>query len=194
MIFKQIIDTCQMSWEYVNSATQQGLCMLISIQGGYVSPPSFSQIKRFVEWNGENFEWVLVVLLCAGLMLSSWHDNKITKMVVETPQRNDFFFVDYFAIDDDSDAKYRYVPMRVLEVKENSLVFKVGNVGQTKRLSPTKHVKSDRAMHKNYYRKETLELSLEQISELFDSKAIYAAVRPRNVYINGWIVMKLSDL
>lgn len=168
--------------------------MLVNVQGGYLRPPSFSQIRRFVEWNGENFEWVLVVLLCAGLVLSSWHDDKITKMVVEQPQRNDFFFVDYFAIDDDSDAKYRYLPMRVIEVKDNGLVFKVGNMAQSKRLSPTKHVKSDRALHKNYYRKETLELSLVQISELFESNAIYAAVRPRNIYINGWVVMNLSEL
>ena len=168
--------------------------MLANIQGGYLSQPSFTQIKRFVEWNGENFEWVLVVLLCAGLMLSSLHDNKITKMVVEQPQRNDFFFVDYFAIDDDSDAKYRYVPLRVMEVKGHSLVFKVGNVAQTKRLSPTKHVKADRAMHKRYYRKETLELSLAQIADLYQSNAIYAAVRPRNIFINGWVVMNRSEL
>ncbi|MBU3004582.1 hypothetical protein [Paraglaciecola arctica] len=168
--------------------------MLANIQGGYINLPSFSQIRRFVEWNGENFEWVLVVVLLVGLMLSSWHDNRVTKMVVEQPLRNDFFFVDYFAIDDNSDAKYRYIPMRVMEVKENSLVFKVGNVGQSKKLSPSKHVKSDRAMHPNYYRKESLELTLKQISELFESHAIYAAVRPRNIYINGWIVMKPNEL
>ncbi|WP_339721053.1 hypothetical protein [uncultured Paraglaciecola sp.] len=168
--------------------------MLVGVQGGFLSLPSFSQIKRFVEWNGENFEWVLVVLVIVGLMLSSWHDSRVTKMVVEQPQRNDFFFVDYLAIDGNSDAKYRYIPMRVMEVKENSLVFKVGNVGQTKKLSPTKHVKSDRAMHKYYYRKDTLELNLKQIAELFESDAIYAAVRPRNIYINGWVVMKLSEL
>lgn len=168
--------------------------MLANIQGGYLSPPSFAQIKRFVEWNGDNFEWVLVVLLCAGLMLSSWHNHRVTKMVVEQPQRNDFFFVDYFAIDDNSDARYRYVPMRVIEVKKHSLVFKVGNMGQTKRLSPTKHVKSDRALHKHFYRKDTLELSLAQVSKLFKSDAIYAAVRPRNIFINGWVVMNLSEL
>jgi hypothetical protein len=168
--------------------------MLVNVQGGYISPPSFSQIKGFVEWNGENFEWVLVVLLCAGLMLSSWHNNRVTKMVVEQPQRNDFFFVDYFAIDDNSDARYRYLPIRVMEVKEHSLVFKVGNMPHSKRLSPTKHVKSDRALHKHFYRKETLELSLVQISELFESNAIYAAVRPRNIFINGWVVMDLSEL
>jgi hypothetical protein len=168
--------------------------MLANIQGGYLTPPSFSQIKRFVEWNGENFEWVLVVLLCAGLMLSSWHNDRVTKMVVEQPKRNDFFFVDYFAIDDDSDAKYRYVPMRVIEINDESIVFKVGNVGQRTKLSPTKHVKADRAMHKNYYRKDTLELSQAQITQLFESDAIYAAVRPRNIFINGWVVMKLSEL
>jgi hypothetical protein len=194
VIFEQIIDTWQMAWEYVGSATLKGLCMLVSVQGGYFNPPSFAQIKRFIEWNGENFEWVLVVLLCAGLMLSSWHDNKITKMVVEQPQRNDFFFVDYFAINDDSDAKYRYVPMRVMEVKERSLVFKVGNMPQSKRVSPTKHMKSDRALHKHFYRKDTLELSLVQISALFESDTIYAAVRPRNIFINGWVVMNLSEL
>jgi hypothetical protein len=170
------------------------MLLLIQTQGGYFNLPSYASVKRFVEWNGENFEWVLVVLLCAGLILSSWHDNKITKMVVEQPQRNDFFFVDYFAIDDESDAKYRYVPLRVMEVKGSSLVFKVGNVAQTKRLSPTKHVKADRAMHKRYYRKETLELSNVQVAELYKSNAIYAAVRPRNIFINGWVVMNQNEL
>lgn len=168
--------------------------MLVGIQGGYFNPPTFADIKRFVEWNGENFEWVLVVLVCLGLMLSSWHDRKITKMVVEQPQRNDFFFVDFFAIDDNSDAKYRYVPMRVMEVKDEVLVFKVGNLGQRTKLSPTKHVKADRAMHKNFYRDEKLELSMQQIADLYESKAIYAAVRPRNIFINGWVVMNEHEL
>ena len=75
-----------------------------------------------------------------------------------------------------------------------ALAFKVGNVAQTKRLSPTKHVKADRALHKNYYRKEILELSFAQIAELYESSAIYAAVRPRNIFINGWVVMDLSEL
>lgn len=76
--------------------------MLVSIQSGYFNPPSFADIKRFVEWSGENFEWMLVLGLFVWLGFSSWNDNRITKMVVEQPQRNDFFFVDYLAIDDNA--------------------------------------------------------------------------------------------
>lgn len=166
---------------------------MVNVQG-YLTLPTFADIKRFVQFSGENFEWVLVLALCLGLMLSSWYDNRVTKSVVEQPQRNDFFFVDYLAVDDKSDGKYRYLPMRVMEVKDGSLVFKVGNVGQRTKLSPTKHVTADRAMHQHFYRPQLLELSKAQIAKLYASNAIYAAVRPRNIFISGWVVMHQHEL
>jgi hypothetical protein len=167
---------------------------LTNIQRGYLTLPRYATIKRFVQSCGENFEWVLVLLLLLWLMLSSIHDKQISKMIVDSPQRNDFFFVDYFTLNDESDAKYRYIPMRVLEVKDKSLVFKVGNVGFARKISPTKHVIGDRAMHKNFYRKDTIELSLVQLAEMFESDIIYAAVRPHNIFIDGWVVMNKSEL
>lgn len=167
---------------------------LVINQGGYFSLPSFTQLKKGMRWGGENFEWWLVAALIIGIGISYMHDKQVTKMMVEAPQRNDFFFVDYFALDNSSNAKYRYLPLRVMEVKDQSLVFKVGNIAYTTKASPREHMMADKAMLKNFYRQKTMELTFEQLSVLYHSDVVYSAARPDNIYIDGWIVMHPREL
>lgn len=164
-------------------------------QAGYFHFPSFSQFKLFLKLSAEYFEWWLVAILLSGFFLLSWHEQYMSKIIVESPQKNDFFFVDYFAIDRTSNTKFRYVPMKVIQVKEDSLVFKVGSVGHSTKASIDQHLGLDKAMLvENFYREESLELSYGEISELFQTGDLYSAARPRNIFINGWIVIGLNEL
>ncbi|MEP0354722.1 hypothetical protein [Paraglaciecola sp.] len=168
--------------------------MITTYETGYFRFPSFSLIKRTFQLSAEYFEWSFMLLLVLGFFLSSWHDAHIAKLIVEKPQRNDFFLVDYYALNKDSDIRHRYVPMKVLEVKSDSIVFKVGGIAHSTKVSVDKHVQFDKPMLDNFYRKQTLELSFSKIADFFQIGTIYSAARPRNIYINGWIVMHESEL
>lgn len=110
------------------------------------------------------------------------------------PQVNDFYFVDYHQIEPSSDAKFRYLPLKILAVSDNEIHFKVGNIGHEKAVPISTQVKFDAPMRRNYYRAEELLVSREVLASWLESGIIYDIARPQNIYINGWIVMKLSDL
>jgi hypothetical protein len=45
--------------------------------------------------------------------------------LLSEPQKNDFFYIDNRAIDVTSNARFRYVPLKVLAVVNETLTFKV---------------------------------------------------------------------
>ncbi|MBC3765854.1 hypothetical protein [Neptunicella marina] len=131
--------------------------------------------------------FILAVITVSGIV-SAQHDF-LTERIVAHPRKSDFFYVDYRAINPDSDFYFRYIPMKVLRVKQDSVIFKVGNIAHSTPVTPRKHAMYDSAMQRNYYRDKTLELSRAQIDDLFKSGAIYQARRPDNIYIDGWVVI-----
>ena len=74
------------------------------------------------------------------------------------------------------------------------MTFKVGNLAHSSEVSPTEHVKVDKPMLGNCYRENTLNLSKDKIADLYSSGVIYDTRRPRNIYIDGWIVTSLAKL
>lgn len=87
------------------------------------------------------------------------------------------------------------MPLKLLNVDNETLTFKVGNIAHTTAVSPSKNAKFDKALLlRNYYRDDDLVLSKVKVSESVASGAIYDARRPRNIYINGWMVLHVSEL
>lgn len=143
-------------------------------------------------------EHVELFLLCAVVLVYALHTylaKGMMQTVLDAPQKNDFFYVDYRALKPDSNPRFRYVPLKVLQVDERGIKFKAGNIGHTTPVSPSQHAKFDKAvaLH-NYYRQGHIQLSHEQVNQLVESGAIYEARRPRNVYIGGWIVLEQHEL
>ena len=140
-------------------------------------------------------EIVLLVCLCIAFVGYHWQAESTFQSVVAEPRKSDFFYIDYRALDPSSDARFRYVPMKVLSVDEQGIVFKVGNIAHTKPVSPREHAKFDRAMlMRNYYRTGERFISHQKIDSLVGSGAIYTAARPKNVYISGWIVIAEHEI
>ena len=158
------------------------------LSGYFTFKPAFQFIKEHVEFFGLG-----VVLF--GFYLSSFHQSIATEQVLNAPQKNDFFYVDYFGLNSESDPRHRYVPLKVLAVSKEEIRFKVGNIAHATPVSPREHAKFDKAvLNHNYYRQKELVLSHETIDELVNNGTIYAARRPKNIYIDGWIVLTLKEL
>lgn len=146
------------------------------------------------EWLIEHIEITLLVICFIGYQYVDYQRVQHATMVVQNPQQQDFLFVDYFALDKTSDARHRYVPLKVLKVSDQNVTFKVGNIAHSTPVSPSEHVKFDKAMRRDFFRAETLTLSKDKVATLYNTGVIYDAQRPRNIYINGWIVMTLAEL
>ena len=158
------------------------------LRGNFQLEPVTAVIKQ----HAELVCFFLIVLFFVG---NAFIENSEKEKVLANPQKNDFFYIDYRAIDPLSDARFRYVPLKLLNVDNDTLTFKVGNIAHTTPVSPSQHAKFDKALLlRNYYRVDDLVLSKVKVSELVASGAIYDARRPRNIYINGWMVLHLSEL
>ena len=158
-------------------------------ESGFVGVEKFNAIIR------DHAELIMLVILAVVYMNYTVYEKQAIQNVKENPKVNDFFYVDYAAIKPDSDHRFRYIPMRIMNIDEAGITFKVGNIAHTTPVSPREHVKLDRALLlPNYYRVDPLFLSHEEIDDLWRSNAIYNARRPRSIYIDGWMVMHLHEI
>jgi hypothetical protein len=143
----------------------------------------------------QHAELACLVLIAVFFIGNAFIESNEKHKVFANPQKNDFFYIDYRAIDPASDARFRYVPMKILHVDDGMFTFKVGNIAHTTPVSPNQHAKFDKALLlRNYYRVDNLVLSKEQVDELVSNGAIYDARRPRNIYINGWMVLHINEI
>ncbi|BFT31570.1 hypothetical protein D210916BOD24_27460 [Alteromonas sp. D210916BOD_24] len=135
------------------------------------------------------------MLIALFFITNAFIESNEKERVLTNPKKNDFFYIDYRAIDPSSDARFRYVPMKVLDIDGDIFTFKVGNIAHTTQVSPGQHAKFDKALLlRNYYRVDNLVLNRVQVNELVSNGAIYDARRPRNIYINGWMVLHTNEL
>ena len=160
----------------------------IYLQGNFKLEPFTALLKQHAEL-------VCFALIAFFFIGNAFIENSEKERVLANPKKNDFFYIDYRAIDPSSDARFRYVPLKLLKVSNDTLTFKVGNIAHTTPVSPSQHAKFDKALLlRNYYRVDNLVLNKAKINELAASGAIYDARRPRNIYINGWMVLHLNEL
>lgn len=154
----------------------------------------FYSFSSVIEWLFEHIEIFVILFIVTLFHLVSAQHQYLTQTIVEHPRKNDFFYVDYLAIDEHSDFRFRYIPMKVIAVNDDTVRFKVGNIAHSNPVSPRQHAQFDSAMQRNYYRADRLELTRSKIQQLLDSGSIYAARRPDNIYIDGWIVLSQGEL
>ncbi|MDB2331697.1 hypothetical protein N9V74_08340 [Alteromonas sp.] len=152
-------------------------------------------VRLFIDGFKAHIEIVLIVF--AAMFYISTHIIEVNEKerVLAAPQVNDFFYIDYRAIDSESDMRFRYVPLKLLNINDGHYTFKVGNIAHSTPVSPAEHAKFDKALLlRNYYRKDELVLTQDAINAFVRSGAIYNARRPRNIYISGWMVLTLDEL
>lgn len=164
--------------------------MYVSSLNYSLKPSGYFSIEQLKDVLKNHTEIILLVSLFVGYMFYLDREEKLMTSVIEQPRKSDFFYVDYFAIDKSTDARHRYVPMKVLDVNQDGVRFKVGNIAHSTPVSPRKHAMFDKAVvTKNYYRQKELVLSQSQIDDMFKSGVIYNARRPKTIYIDGWVVI-----
>lgn len=120
------------------------------------------------------------------------HSNRM--QLINEVKVNDFYFVDYHLIAPSSDGYFRYISLKVSSIDRGLITFKLGNIGHSEQVSISEHVKFDAALRRNFFREKDLVVSQKTVFSWADTGILYDIARPQNIYINGWIVMFLSDL
>lgn len=159
-----------------------------------IKPSGYFSIEQVKDIIKEHAELVLLVLFVIGYQFYAQRLHQETMRVIEQPRQSDFFYVDYFSLNKQSDTRHRYVPLKVVQVDSTSVTFKVGNIAHSTPVSPRGHAKGDAALARNYYRKDTLTLSRSDIAALFESGVIYDARRPKTIFIDGWVVIPEQEM
>ena len=137
------------------------------------------------------YDDILVIAgLLIGYLLFLQYQAWQAQALIHELRKSDFVFIDYQAIDPESDKRFRYIPMKVLNSGEEHITFKVGNIAFTKPVSPRTHMQFDRPLLlRNFYRDGTITLATEKIVDWFEQGIIYDVRRPNSIYIDGWIVI-----
>ncbi|WJG09066.1 hypothetical protein [Aliiglaciecola sp. LCG003] len=137
---------------------------------------------------------ILVMLLLLLYFAYGEYQHQNRMQLINEPKINDFYFVDYHLIEPASDVRFRYIPLKVSSIDGDLITFKLGNIGHSTQVSATEHVKYDMALKRIFFRPDDLVVSRQTIFNWADEGIIYDIARPTNIFINGWIVMNLSDL
>ena len=170
--------------------------MVIDTQGG-----GRFATDKFAQWRNSAWEavkpwsdfiWVLLLLSIYWSYNAYQHHQRMA--LIQSPRVNDFYFVDYHVIEPTSDDRFRYIPLKVIAIDNELITLKVGNIAHTTQVPPRDHVKFDLAMKRFYYRAETLKINIATLQNWAENGVIYDLARPQNIYINGWIVMRPSEL
>lgn len=155
----------------------------------------YFSVEAIWEFFLEHTELLAVIVVIFAVLFYQQREAEHIQRVIDAPRPSDFIYVDYFALDNDSDVRFRYVPMKVVEVTESGVRLKVGNIAHSTPVSPREHVKFDKPVSvKNYYRQAEMTMSFEELRQLHNSGVIYNARRPSNMYIDGWIVIPKSEV
>lgn len=142
-----------------------------------------------LHWLSKNLG--LLLLLFAGFWY--WQvqaDNQQrARHMLSQPKVDDFYFADMRELKTNTDFKYPYTSLRVIELSGEQLLLRVGNIYHNKPVSPWRHFKADAAMQRGFYSRYTLSLTVETLRSLYEQGTIYAMRRPENLSVDGWIVL-----
>jgi hypothetical protein len=159
------------------------------------NPLSEQRTQKVVDFVHMYVELLFLIAFLIVFQVYNVFDRQRVDWLIENLRKSDFIYLDYTSIDSTSDGRYKYIPMKVLDVSEQEVTFKVGNLGYTKPVSPRAHAKNDNAVSVvNYYLKKELVLTRSEIAELYITGDIYDAQRPKNIYISGWVVIERHEV
>ena len=165
----------------------------------FVKPKLFKELKRqMLPWTYllSKHIGVFVLALFAWMFWQAQVDeSQRTQALFDAPQVNDFFFMDYYAFNPDNPEahpKYRYTTLKTLAVDDDSVTLQLGNIFKSRAVAPREHVMADRVMLPGFFSPEKIELSRTEFRQLYERGIFYDGARPKNLFIEGWIVLPQS--
>lgn len=150
--------------------------------------------STFCRTISNTYEFFLIGLIVVAYVSVSGFQQQTRLGLLAEPKVNDFYFVDYHQIDCSSNAFFRYLPMKVVSVDADTITFRPGNVGHSKQVDISSHVKFDAAVRYNFFKDELLTIRRSEVNWWAEQGILYDIARPERIYINGWIALTPADV
>lgn len=165
-------------------------------QSPCVKPKHLKELKQqMLPWHyfATKYIGLMLIILTAWYMVGIGEQKRyIEQQVLQNPQVNDFYFVDYHRIDPDSHPLYRYTVLKVTNVEDDKVTALISNVSKSRKGRVYDHIKGDRPMIHGYFSSKTIELTTQQLLDYRQDETLFAARRPHNFYIEGSIVIPVQ--
>jgi hypothetical protein len=121
---------------------------------------------------------IVTIFLMILFFAYNEYQHQSRMQLINEPMVNDFYFVDYYLIEPSSDAKFRFVPLKVTSIDSELVTSKVGNLGYTEKVVIYEHVEFDMAI-KISILKIYIVVSYQTLSSWDGTGIIYDIARPK---------------
>ncbi|GGF55653.1 hypothetical protein GCM10011338_04900 [Alteromonas lipolytica] len=85
-----------------------------------------SKCAGVFNWLRVNWELPSLGCLIVCYLLYEEYQQSIVTDIIESPRQSDFLFVDYYSLNKASDAKYRFVPLKVVAAGAQNITWPLG--------------------------------------------------------------------
>ena len=146
----------------------------------------FMTVSLLARMNIGSILLVLSMLWVAG----QYHGAQQQKQqYLQSPMINDFYFVDINHWRPDNHPFYRYTALKVVNVESAMVEVQIGNMMHDEQVSARDHISYDKAMYRGFFTRKTMHIPIAELTQLYQQDVIYDVRRPRNLFIDGSIVV-----
>jgi len=135
----------------------------------------------------------------AGLFLSifaliywqyvKYQENMLTQEYIASPQKNDFYFINYHGINKNTRPNQKYRLGKIVSVNNGKVFMIYGGYTYIKSSSLIRDVQGGMTYDSRYFNAEEHGFTLEQLNKLYNDDAILAVKRPVNNRLYGNVVI-----
>jgi len=156
-----------------------------------------SSLYKSIKKNVFKFYFVLpmyVGLLFFLSLLGYWQylkheENTLTKAYIHSPQKNDFYFINYEKINDNIRPTQKYRLGKVVSVNDGLISMIYGGFTYTRSSSLIRDVQGGMTYDARYFNHKEHSFTLDELQNLYADNAILAIKRPKNNRLYGNVVI-----
>lgn len=136
---------------------------------------------------------VLIILMLSWLWQQHTQARNVEINIVNQPQINDFFFIDYSKFLKEEYYQKRVVAAKVIATENDTVTLKLGRYNYSRERDLKLSARSDNFVQKGYFFTDSQTFSQQQIKDFYDNNTIYAAYRPKDLKLFGGFVVMPSN-
>lgn len=153
----------------------------------------FKSIKKSI------FKFYFILPMYTGVFLTvfalaywqyiKYQENLITQEYIQSPQKNDFYFINYHKINKDTRPNQNYRLGKVVSVNNGLISIIYGGFTYTKSSSLIRDVQGGMTYDSRYFNAIESSFTIKQLQDLYKDDAILAVKRPKNNRLYGNVVI-----
>ncbi|AXT31567.1 hypothetical protein D1819_12525 [Pseudoalteromonas tunicata] len=129
------------------------------------------QVDKFIPWYQIATKFVGLMILATAMLLFYFqyqYDKNLQKSIIETPQVNDFYLIDYSLFRQESYYQKQFMVVKVIAADTSHIAVQLANYRYQRKNQVIKAIKLDNLIKPYYFSKEIEQLKRVRVAELFE--------------------------